>query len=89
MPYAPDIEEFADRSNKAMPPDFYLHPVEEQRVLYEGLTEEFRYEIPADTVVTNDTVSHDGRTVLVRIYRPLAPLLRRRLRPAGTPDDAQ
>lgn len=70
MPYAPGIEEFVERSNKAMPPDFYLQPVDEQRALYEGLTREFPYELPADVVITDDAVSHDGRTVPVRVYRP-------------------
>jgi acetyl esterase len=72
MPYAPGIEEFVDRSNQAMPPDFYLRPVEVQRALYEGLTREFPYEIPAGVDIADDAVVHDGRTVPVRVYRPSA-----------------
>lgn len=70
MKYAPGIEEFVDRSNKAMPPDFYLRPVAEQRALYEGLSSEFRYELPAGVDITDDSVSNEGRTVPVRLYRP-------------------
>ena len=70
MPYAPGIEEFVERSNKAMPPDFYLRPVAEQRALYEGLSQEFPYPIPSGVSIADDSVTHGGRTVPVRVYRP-------------------
>lgn len=70
MKYAPGIEEFVSRSNKAMPPDFYLKPVTEQRALYLGLGREFPYELPAGVDISNDTVEHEDRRVPVRVYRP-------------------
>jgi len=68
--YAPGIEEFIDRCNRAMPPDFYLRPVEEQRRMYLGLTVEFPYPVPAGVAVTDDAVAHDGRKLPIRVYRP-------------------
>ncbi|AUG77904.1 alpha/beta hydrolase [Kitasatospora sp. MMS16-BH015] len=70
MPYAPGIEEFVSRSNKAMPPDFYLRPVAEQRELYLGLGREFPYELPAGVDIKDDSVEHEGRTIPLRVYRP-------------------
>ncbi|MFB7514499.1 alpha/beta hydrolase [Streptomyces sp. NPDC056144] len=70
MMYAPGIEEFVSRSNAAMPPDFYLKPVEEQRALYLGLGEEFPYEVPEGVDISDDAVEHEGLRVPVRVYRP-------------------
>ena len=68
--YAPGIAEFIDRCNAAMPPDFYTYPVRRQRELYLGLTEEFPYRVPAGLTITDDAVTHDGRALPVRVYRP-------------------
>ncbi|MBZ4018710.1 alpha/beta hydrolase [Streptomyces purpurogeneiscleroticus] len=70
MPYAPGVEEFVDRSNTAMPPDFYRLPVEEQRRLYHGLTIEFPYQDPEGVTCFDDTVRHDGSRYRIRVYRP-------------------
>jgi len=71
--YAPGIEEFIDRCNRAMPPDFYLRPVEEQRRMYLGLTVEFPYEVPAGVSIVDDAVAHGGRSLRLRVYRPERP----------------
>lgn len=70
MPYAPGIAEFVERSDRAMPPDFYRRPVEEQRMLYHGLTIEFPYDIPEGVTWRDDTVTHDGAEYRVRVYHP-------------------
>lgn len=70
MQYAPGIEEFVSRTNKAMPPDFYLKPLAEQRELYLGLSKEFPYEIPQGVTITDETVEHNGHRVPIRVYRP-------------------
>ncbi|GAA3179738.1 MULTISPECIES: alpha/beta hydrolase [Streptomyces] len=70
MPYAPGIEEFVARSNNAMPPDFYRHPVAEQRRLYHGLTAEFPYAEPEGVTHTDDTVRHGSAEHRIRVYRP-------------------
>ncbi|HET8641427.1 MAG TPA: alpha/beta hydrolase [Pseudonocardiaceae bacterium] len=71
MPYAPGIQEFVDRSNAAMPPDFYHAPLDEQRRMYHGLTVEFPYQVAPGVTVSDETVSGpDGRTLKVRRYRP-------------------
>lgn len=73
MAYAPGIAEFIDRCNRAMPPDFYKRPVEEQRRMYLGLTVEFPYALPGDVSITDETVAHDGRRFAIRVYRPARP----------------
>lgn len=70
LPYAPGIQEFVDRSNRAMPPDFYLLPLEEQRRLYLGLAEEFPYRVPDGVTLADEALEHGGRTSRVRVYRP-------------------
>jgi acetyl esterase len=70
MAYAPGIEEFVNRCNQIMPPDFYTWPIGEQRRLYESLTVEFHYDVPAGVVATEESVEHDGHETTVRIYRP-------------------
>jgi acetyl esterase len=68
--YAPGIQEFIDRANKSMPPDFYHGPVAKSRQLYEDLAIEFPFELPAGVRVTDEEVSHDGRSQRIRVYRP-------------------
>lgn len=68
--YAPGIQEFIDRCNAAMPPDFYKLPNEQQRALYLGLTVEFPYEVPAGVTTEDVIVEHGGRQVRARVYRP-------------------
>lgn len=70
MPYASGVQEFVDRSNRAMPPDFYLLPLEEQRLLYLGLAEEFPYDVPAGVTISDDSVRHGDRELAIRVYRP-------------------
>lgn len=70
MPYSTGIEEFVDRCNRAMPPDFYTYPVDEQRGLYRGLTDVFSYELPDGVTVSDEIVQHEGRELRVRVYRP-------------------
>ncbi len=70
MGYAPGIEEFVDRCNEAMPPDFYTYPVQRQRELYLGLTEVFRYDLPAAVRIDDAVVLRGGRALPVRVYTP-------------------
>jgi acetyl esterase len=70
MKYADGIQEFVDRCNKAMPPDFYKLPLIDQRELYFGLTREFPYEVPAGVSITDETVTYDGRELRLRVYHP-------------------
>ncbi|MEV6522400.1 alpha/beta hydrolase [Longispora sp. NPDC051575] len=66
MTYAPGIEEFIDRSNAAIPLDFYKLPLDEQRSMYVGLKDVFEFPLPAGVTSVDETV--DGHTF--RIYRP-------------------
>jgi acetyl esterase len=68
--YAPGIQEFIDRCNAAMPPDFYKLPNKHQRVLYLGLTVEFPYEVPPGVTTEDVVIEHAGRGVRARVYRP-------------------
>jgi acetyl esterase len=68
--YAPGIAEFIDRCNRAMPPDFYRSPVEDQRRLYLGLTNEFHYDLPPGVKITDEVVEWEGRRLPIRVYRP-------------------
>jgi acetyl esterase len=70
MKYAEGINKFVDRCNKAMPPNFYTLPIEQQRDMYLGLTKEFPYQIPPDVLVIDDTVPYEGRKLPIRVYRP-------------------
>jgi acetyl esterase len=70
MTYAPGIQEFIDRCNAAMPPDFYKWPNDKQRELYLGLTVEFPYQLPAGVTMQDATIEHAGRKVRARIYKP-------------------
>ncbi|MBH8560707.1 alpha/beta hydrolase [Nostoc sp. CENA67] len=70
MIYAEGINEFVDRCNKVMPPDFYTLPIDQQRDMYFGLTKEFPYQMPSGVLVTDDTVSYEGRKLPIRVYRP-------------------
>lgn len=70
MAYAAGIEEFVERVNEALPPDFYTYPVERARALYDSLADALPIPIP-DTVTWWDTkAEHAGRTVGLRIYEP-------------------
>lgn len=70
MKYADGIQEFIDRCNKTMPPDFYKLALAEQRELYFALTREFPYTLPAGVTITDETVTHEGRELRMRVYRP-------------------
>jgi acetyl esterase len=70
MPYASGIQEFIDRCNTAMPPDFYKQPNKHQRALYLGLTIEFPYEVPVGVTTQDVVIEHGGRGVRARVYRP-------------------
>lgn len=70
MAYAEGIEEFVNKVNGALPPDFYTYPVERQRALYDSLADVLPIAVP-DTVTWRDaTADHDGRTARLRIYEP-------------------
>jgi acetyl esterase len=69
MNYAPGIEEFIERSNEAIPLDFYKLPIEEQRSMYTGLKDVFPFDVPPGVTVTEETA--DGYRV--RLYRPEKP----------------
>jgi len=70
MTYAEGLEEFIDRCNNAMPPDFYRLPLVKQRELYLGLTREFPYNLPAGVTITDETAIYHGLQLRLRIYRP-------------------
>lgn len=70
MSYAEGIKEFVDRSNSVLLPDFYKLPIAQQREMYLGLTKEFHYDLPEGITITDDTISHEGRTISIRVYRP-------------------
>lgn len=69
MNYAPGIEDFIDRSNEAIPLDFYKLPIDEQRRMYVGLKDVFPFQVPAGVTVTEEVV--DGHRL--RLYRPEKP----------------
>lgn len=71
MPYAEGITEFVERCDRAMPPDFYMRPLEEQRLLYRGLLDEFPYERPDGVAVSDELIVHDGGAYAMRVYRPV------------------
>ena len=68
--YAPGIETFVDRCNAAMPPDFYLDPVEDQRRLYDGLMNVFPYDLPSDVSIETVAWNDGGVERRVRVYVP-------------------
>jgi acetyl esterase len=70
MTYAPGIQEFIDRCNAAMPPDFYKLSSQRQRAMYLGLTVEFPYEVPAGVTAQDVVLERGGRRVRARVYRP-------------------
>lgn len=70
MTYAPGIQEFIDRCNAAMPPDFYKLPNKNQRAMYLGLTVEFPYEMPPGVTIQDLVLEQNGRHVRARVYRP-------------------
>lgn len=70
MPYAEGIREFVERCDHVMPPDFHARPLEEQRLLYDGLLEEFPYSRPVGIDVSHEELVRAGCNYPVRIYRP-------------------
>lgn len=70
MSYAPGMQEFIDRANKAMPPDFYRGPLAEARLMYENLTVEFPFDVPKGLAITDERLEHGGRECGIRVYRP-------------------
>lgn len=73
MKYAEGINEFIDRCNKVMPPNFYTLPIGQQRDMYLALTKEFPYEMMSEVQVTDDTVTYKDRKLPIRVYRPEQP----------------
>ena len=70
MTYAEGLKEFVDRSNSVLLPDFYKLPVAEQREMYLRLTKEFHYDLPASVEISDSSVTHEGRAIPIRVYRP-------------------
>jgi acetyl esterase len=70
MAYAAGIEEFVEKVNGALPPDFYTYPVERQRALYDALTEVLPIPVPEGVRHRDETVEHQGHRARVRIYEP-------------------
>jgi acetyl esterase len=71
MEYAPGLAEYIDRFNRVLPPDFYLRPIGEQRRLYEDLTAEFPYDLPAGVTISDEILNaEDDRPLRIRVYRP-------------------
>jgi acetyl esterase len=70
MNYAAGIEDFIDQSNNAIPLDFYKLPLAEQRSMYIGLKDVFKFDVPAGVTITDEAV--DGYHV--RLYRPNRPV---------------
>ncbi len=64
--YAPGIEEFINRSNDAIPLDFYKLPLDEQRAMYTGLKDVFPFEIPPGVTATEEVING----CRIRLYRP-------------------
>lgn len=70
MNYATGLQEFIDRCNEAMAPDFYTHPLAEQRQLYDDLATVFHYEPPASVAITEHRTRYAGLELRVRAYLP-------------------
>jgi acetyl esterase len=70
LPYAEGIQEFVERCDAAMPPDFHTRPLQIQRELYQGLTDIFPFTRPDGISVRDEHLLHDGRRLRMRIYRP-------------------
>lgn len=70
MTYAPGLAEFIDQCNAAMPPDFYLRPLAEQRTLYESLTTVFAYPLPTDVTIGQHVLPRAVGDLAARSYVP-------------------
>jgi acetyl esterase len=72
--YAEGLQEFVDRVNAAMPPDFYREDLATQRALYENLAVLFPYPVPDQVSVSEHTRPGTARTLRLRLYQPAAPV---------------
>ncbi|MCG7374138.1 lipolytic protein [Pseudomonas luteola] len=70
MTYAPGIEEFVNRCDSIMPPNFYKFPIEEQRRLYQSLAIEFPYSVPENVSWSEQHHYFDGQELRFRMYVP-------------------
>lgn len=70
MPLDPALDGFLDKLDKAFDPPPHLLKATEFRDLIERMSAEGRPERPETLSVEDMTVSHNSRTVGVRIYRP-------------------
>lgn len=70
MPYADGIQQFIERCNAAMPPDFYKRPLDVQRALYRGLSDVFPHHPPSSVACTDAVAKLADREIPFRIYRP-------------------
>jgi acetyl esterase len=69
--YAPGLQEYVERFERALPPDFYLIPdVAEQRRMYDALSELFHYEPPASVAITDRHACWQGLQLSCRVYQP-------------------
>lgn len=69
--YAQGIEEFIERCDQVMPPDFHTRPIARQREMYHSLVSEFPYTRPEDVQVSDTALLHGGHAVTVRVYTPV------------------
>lgn len=70
MEYAAGIQEFIDRFNNALPSHFYKLPLEEQRDLYAGLSNEFHYDLPVGVTISDEVITKEDKKFSVRVYTP-------------------
>jgi acetyl esterase len=68
--YAEGIQEFIDRCNAVMPPDFFHQSIDEQRRMYHDLIHEFFYDLPSGVSISDETISHTGNKYKIRTYKP-------------------
>lgn len=71
MTYAPELQEFIDRFEKALPPDFYLtEDLAGQRRMYDALSEVFHYDPPPSVRITDHRASRQDGDLRCRVYEP-------------------
>jgi len=71
MTFAPELQEFLDRFERALPPDFYrTAELDEQRRMYDALSEVFHYESPPSIKVADHHASWQGVDLKCRVYEP-------------------
>ncbi|WP_428240311.1 alpha/beta hydrolase [Gynuella sp.] len=73
MAFADGIQEFIDRSNNVLYPDFYKLPVQQQRDLYMQLNVEFAFPEVENVRVSSQIVRGPEAHIPVRIYTPASP----------------